>query len=200
MRSSVKTVSIAFVATIALAVAKVAVAAEPVAPPTIKIIMPLERPAPTDEIIGGIEACRSALGDDGKFDETVFKSLHWRRGATYRDASSDVRTEYYNRNLINDIVLLDRVDGCFTKAKISNLAQIAAVRESATKRYELKPVDSQTTYTGLVRHLVDQFGKSASEKLLFGEQFVLVLEPTTRGADTYLSITYVPLRKESKPQ
>jgi hypothetical protein len=199
---SVAAVGIAF----AMSLAASQAAAESdrlVHPPVARVIEPLEQPATTDEMLSGVEACKLALGTTGKFDPKVFSDLHWRRGAAYPDQNGATRTEYYNRNLVNDILAMSRVDGCFTKGKVSGDAQIAEIREQLIAKYALEPLDGQPAFAGLQQSLVGQFGDTVKDRVLVCDKFVLVMDLTVITSDvglprgvtkgTFLSITYGPV-------
>jgi hypothetical protein len=167
-----------------------------VSPPPSRLIVPLEEAASTEEIVGGVEACRLALGDSGKFDAKVFEDLRWRKGATYPDQP---RTEYYKLNLVNDVLILKKVDGCFTKAKLSGSAQIQTVRAKLIQDYGMKRFDEFDGFsTEKKQGMLRAMGPKIKEISLFSDLFMIIIEPTELPNASYVSLTFTPINRPSQ--
>jgi hypothetical protein len=155
--------------------------------------MPLEEAASTEEIVGGVEACRLALGDSGKFDPKVFEDLNWRKGASYTDQP---RTEYYKFNLVNDVLILKKVDGCFTKAKLSGSSQIQSVRTKLVEDYDMKSFDEFEGFSSERKQgMLAAMGPKIREISLFSDLFMIIIEPTELPNASYVSLTFSPINR-----
>ena len=163
--------------------------------PVDRSVMPLEEAASTDEIVGGVETCRLALGEKGKFDPKVFEDLGWRKGGTYPDQPL---TEYYKLNVMNDVLILGQIDGCITKAKLTDATQIQNIRVKLIENYGLKSFDDFDGFPeGRKQHMLSSMGPSIRDGLFSGS-FAIIVERTEFPNASYVSLTYSPTRRLSR--
>jgi hypothetical protein len=155
------------------------------------IVKPLEEAASTDEIVSGVEACRLALGEIGKFDPKVFENLSWLKGTSYPD---EPRIEYYKLNLVNDVLIGTKVDGCFTKARLNNMSQIQGVRTKLIEKYRMKNFDQFDGFSPEKKAgMLAAVGPKIREVALFSDRFIIFIEPAALPNASYVSLTFAPI-------
>lgn len=142
----------------------------------------------------GIAQCKRAIGSDNHFNEAVLVESGWRRMRTYQDAQREFRTEYWHGNLVNEILYLDKLDGCFTKAKVANIQQLLEIRQHLIDTYDLVTFDEYKGLDDFKSTMLARFGNEMRKNLLFADDQVFVMDVTEHKTGLYLSVSNSPTR------
>jgi hypothetical protein len=167
-------------------------AAAAAAPPSVAgQAAPLDSAAKTEEIVQAIGNCMQAVGPNRSVNPSKLDQLGWTRLPSPQAPGEGVIGQYSRGNVVNEIALLQRAAGCKTKAKLATPAQIGDIRVAMIAQLGLAGFDEYQGKAGFKAAMLQQFGDSVRDKLLFKAGNSFTIEPTGDGAASFVVITNV---------